>query len=164
MGGVLVAQPHCMYMLCCNKIIIIKKKKSVFWSVWFLFDYMWVLVFSIFSVSLDNISLNLICSSSPQRIQLNYVRETMQIELKYMYYFVILFRCFIQTITVRLKHTTVRIRPYKYVCFKFQPKKVSYGRSILLHSSKVSRESDLRSAPYNRQVGVRSFVKKREIT
>ena len=28
-----------------------------------------------------------------------------------------------------------------------------------LHGSKVSRESDLRSVPYNRPVGVRSFVK-----
>ena len=30
---------------------------------------------------------------------------------------------------------------------------------ITLHGSKVRRESDLRSVPYNRPVGVRSFVK-----
>ena len=35
---------------------------------------------------------------------------------------------------------------------------------LLLHGSKVSRENDLRSVPYNRPVGVRSFVKKRDIT
>ena len=28
-----------------------------------------------------------------------------------------------------------------------------------MHGSKVSRESDLHSVPYNRHVGVRSFVK-----
>ena len=33
-----------------------------------------------------------------------------------------------------------------------------------MHGSKVSRESDLRSVPYNRTVGVRSFVKKNNIT
>ena len=32
-----------------------------------------------------------------------------------------------------------------------------------MHGSKVSHESSLRSVPYNRPVGVRSFVKKREI-
>ena len=30
---------------------------------------------------------------------------------------------------------------------------------VQLHGSKVSRESDLRSVPYNRPVGVRSFMK-----
>ena len=34
-----------------------------------------------------------------------------------------------------------------------------HSRVLKLHGSKVSRESDLRSVPYNRPVGVRSFVK-----
>ena len=33
------------------------------------------------------------------------------------------------------------------------------ARVLKLHGSKVSRGSDLRSVPYNRPVGVRSFVK-----
>ena len=34
----------------------------------------------------------------------------------------------------------------------------SKQKILILHGSKVSRESDLRSVPYNRSVGVRSFV------
>ena len=33
-----------------------------------------------------------------------------------------------------------------------------HARVLKLHGSKVSRESDLRSVPYNRIVGIRSFV------
>ena len=37
--------------------------------------------------------------------------------------------------------------------------KMSQSRNKTLHGSVVSRESDLRSVPYTRPVGVRSFVK-----
>ena len=57
--------------------------------------------------------------------------------------------------------------PKIYVCVSgLSSEKTKYGRSALsfyfieiLHGSKVSRESDLRSVPYNRPVFIRSIVK-----
>ena len=50
----------------------------------------------------------------------------------------------------------VSVRHIFYACYILW---TVHARVLKLHGSKVSRESDLRSVPYNRLVCVRSFVK-----